>query len=148
MISTQIILPILAFGATFSALATGVDVTKDLLAPAQIEGAGFYNQTTVPGETIVVEWIITKRTDCPGYSSRVWSGADGFFLSEHVQATAIPVSTRRAYKIPTTLPSMAPAGKLDLMIKGHFECENQPRDHFTLGPVVFNVVGASDLAGR
>lgn len=148
MISTQITLPILAFGATFSALATGVDVTKDLLAPAQIEGAGFYNQATAPGETIVVKWVITKRTDCPGYSSRVWSGADGFFLSEPVQATAIPVSTRQAYKIPTTLPSLAPVGELELTIRGHFACENQPRDYFTLGPVVFNVVDASELAGR
>ena len=148
MISTQFSFPVLAVSATLTALVTGADVATDILSPPIIEGSGSYDAPVVAGTTEIVDWFITKRTDCPGYSSRVWTGQNGFFLSEPVQATAIPIGVAREYKIPTAFPSMAPAGKLDLMIKGHFECENQPRDHFTLGPVVFNVVGASELAGR
>lgn len=148
MISTQFSLPILAVSATLTALVTGADVATDILSPPIIEGFGSYDAPAVAGEMGMVNWFITKRTACPGYASRVWTGQDGFFLSEPVQATAIPIGVAREYKIPTAFPSMAPAGQLELMIKGHFECEVQPREYFSLGPVVFEVVRPDVGAGR
>lgn len=148
MISTQISLPVLAVSATLTALVTGADVTRDILSPPLIEGSGRYDATAVAGSTDIVNWVITKRTDCPGYASRVWTGQDGFFLSEPAQATAIPIGVAREYHIQTAFPSMAPAGKLELAIKGHFECEGQPREYFSLGPVVFEVIEPDVNAGR
>lgn len=139
MLSTQITMPALAMAATLAAGLSGMEMVETITSPPLITGAASYSAPVTPGEEVIVPWIITKTTDCPGYASRVWSGADGFFLSEPIKATAIPIVESRSFNIPTYIPDMLPSGRADLSIKGHFQCEDEPKRFFTLGPIPLEV---------
>ena len=90
-----------------------------------------------PGATVIMEWHITKRTDCPGYAGRIWFGENDFYLSEPVRATNLPRGVGN-YQVETVIPLLAPPGPLRLLVKGHFDCAYGHR-FFELGPVDMEV---------
>lgn len=103
-----------------------------------IEGVGSVDGPVRAGEVALVHWVITKRTDCPGESSRVWSGADGFYLADPMRATGLPMGDLQR-SIQTTIPSAAPSGPLTLTIRGRFDCLFGAVP-FRLAPVQMDVV--------
>ena len=109
--------------------------------PPLIEGAGVVHHAVQTGETVLVDWTITKRTSCPGENARMWQGEDGFRATEPRQATNLPpFDGPRRYLIETEIPAIAPPGDLELRIVGHFQCVGGPRVNFELGPVHMEVV--------
>lgn len=125
--------------ASFSMLSFKVaDTAYSAIKPPAIEGKAVVRDPAVIGELVTVTWDVIKRTDCPGKSSRVWSGPDGYSLTEIQQATTLPVGAG-TYKVPTRVPSTAPEGKLELNISGFTECPGKPVEYWTLTPVVFEV---------
>ncbi len=90
-----------------------------------------------PGNTVIMEWHITKRTDCPGYVGRIWFGEDNFYISEPVRSTNLPRGVG-SYQVETTIPLLAPPGKLQLFVKGYFNCTHGHR-FFELGPIKMEV---------
>lgn len=129
-----------AIAAGLLAIASAFDAVTVLTSPAPIEGVGYYTAPVSAGETVIVDWQITKRVDCPGFTGRVWEGENGFFLAEPLQPTALPMGTITP-KIPTAIPPQAPIGDLRLTIKGAFDCEGREEIHFSLTPVKFKVMG-------
>jgi len=123
---------------TISAGIEGVETAKTVFSPPIIDAVAIAPGQVSAGDEIVIEWDIIKRTSCPGYSSRVWEGANGFHLSEPVQAASIPEG-RGVYSIPTLIPHLAPAGDLRLSIKGHFDCDGREPEYFRLGPVTMTI---------
>lgn len=121
----------------------GVDLADTFLSgslPLPIEGVGAVREIAVPGETIIVDWIITKRTNCSGVSGRVWSSPDGFSMNEPVTPTSLPVTAEpRHYQIPTAVPGEVTDDSVELRIQGWYDCPNSPREYFTLGPVFMEV---------
>lgn len=117
------------------------DAGLDYFTPPPIEGVGIYGAPVHPGETVLVEWSLIKRTGCDGVNARVWDGADGFHLSEPLRPTGVSPGGERQIKasIPTEIPDTAPSGKLTLRIVGTY-CPDTDPTPFTLGPVVFEVV--------
>lgn len=142
MIMTNLAGPALAVGAIMVAIYSGYETIDDITRPALIDGAGTVSDTVHAGEPTLVEWVITKRTDCPGVSSRVWFGDEGFQLTEKVQATSLPMAPAKEYKIQTLIPELAPEGDLFLRINGHFDCQGK-KIPFSLGPVVMHVASKS-----
>lgn len=137
MISTHLLASTGAIAAVTFALGSGWIAAVDVLSPPLISGSGYVETKAKAGDDVMVNWVITKRTDCPGASSRIWSGEGGFHLSEVMQATSIPQNNdAQRYVVPTSVPEMAPDGKLTLKIKGYFDCQDKEREWFTLGPVV------------
>ncbi len=137
---TDIALPI----ATIMTVSLhGVDLAVAVLGdkiPPPIEGVGAVHDIAVPGETVIVDWIITKRTDCPGASGRVWSSPDGFSMNEPMTSTSLPITAEpRHYQIPTGVPGEVTDDVLELRIEGWYDCPNSPRDYFSLGPVYMEV---------
>lgn len=126
--------------SVFFAVDSGVGAAAALFTPAAVEGVGVARGNAIAGYPVFVDWDIDKRTECGGVSSRVWSGPDGFFLSETVQATALPMG-RNQITVPTDVPRLAPVGTLELNIVGSFQCETGGPIHFKLGPVFIEVVG-------
>jgi hypothetical protein len=133
MIASKIAWP----AAGFLAAAGALEVA-DIALPPPISGGASYSEPVVPGEIVLVPWAITKRTECPGETSRVWDGQGNFHLTEPKQATALPAGTITP-NIQTKVPEMAPAGGLQLRIVGFFQCEGERRQDFALGPVTFTV---------
>jgi hypothetical protein len=123
-----------------AAVVSGRDAVVSVLTPPLIEGAGAVESPVRPGENVLVTWSIDKRTDCPGLTSRVWHGEEGFQLTEPVQITALPKG-QAIYHIQTLVPTMAPPGHLTLKIKGHFECPGAAPVAFALAPVHMEVEG-------
>lgn len=113
--------------------------------PPPIEGVGAVRGTVKAGETVTVDWIITKRTSCNGVSGRYWSTENGFSMNEPLKATALPVTLGPAsYKIPTKIPSEVKGSEVTLEIIGWYECPNDDKEYFRLGPVVIQLEGGSD----
>lgn len=123
-----------AGAVAFMTLDSGHRAVQVLTEAPLIEGVGIAPAEVHAGDTVLVEWDIVKRTDCPGYSSRVWSGESGFQLTEPVQASGLPVGSA-TYEIQTGIPRLAPEGPLSLEIVGHYDCEGREPWHFRLGPV-------------
>lgn len=119
--------------------AIGLLEIGDVVLPPMIEGYGDVTGEAVPGREVLVNWVITKRTECPGVTSRAWFGEGGFQLTEPLQATALPVGENMAYSIPTRVPGLAPAGDLELHIVGAFNCPGETPSRFDLGPVMMVV---------
>lgn len=121
----------------------GIDIAGEFLSnklPPPIEGTGAASTSARPGGSVIVDWIIIKRTDCPGQSGRVWSSEDGFAMNEPMTTTALPTTTEpKHYKIPTAIPSEVTDDNVTLRIKGWYDCPNSPREYFELGPVVIEV---------
>jgi len=126
--------------AFFAASMSGVELATELLSEPLIEGYGIYEKPVRAGETIEIEWIITKRTDCNGVSGRVWKGQLGFYMSEAMRPTGLPSGEAMRITIPTTVPEQAPIGELQLQVKGFYNCARDRHDWFLLSPVLL-VVG-------
>lgn len=136
---TNAVLPIAAIVAGALAFDSGRETVVSLTTPPVIEGYGEYAEPVRAGEVALIHWRITKRTDCPGLTSRVWDGPGGFHLTETVQQTSLPKGTFDR-KIETEIPTLAPAGELTLSIVGFFQCEGDGKTPFRLGPVNLTVV--------
>lgn len=109
-------------------------------APPPIEGRGYVTGTVSAGEVVPVNWTITKRTNCDGTNSRVWSGQNGFHLTEEARPTQLPqTETAQHYTIETKVPEQAPPGSLTLTIQGEYTCPTAPSQAFVLGPVNMEV---------
>lgn len=117
----------------------GVVEVGEVVLPPPIEGVGRYDAPVKPGELVLVDWQIVKRTECPGETSRAWSGERRFRLTEPQQETALPAGNLNPM-IQTRIPELAPPGRLELRIVGYFRCEGYSRQDFDLGPVVFEVI--------
>ena len=115
------------------------DVAHEVIGaatPPPIEGSATIPETVVAGETYLVDWLLNKRTACPGGNSRVWNGADGFHLTEQEKPTSLPSDgVLRSYSIPTKIPEYAPSGALALSIEAWYQCPGSERVSVTLGPV-------------
>ena len=113
----------------------GVDLVKVHISPPLIEGWSVRMTPVTAGDVELLEWNITKRTSCPGVSSRVWNGEDGFYMVEPMRKTALPMNEEeQTYRIPTEIPRLAPEGDLQLSIKGHYDCDGEMFE-YSLGPV-------------
>lgn len=125
--------------ASFSMLSlTVADKAYTTIKPPAIEGRAVVKETAYVGELATVQWDVIKRTSCPGKSSRVWAGPDGYSLTEAQQATTLPVGSG-TYKIPTRIPFSAPEGQLELTISGFTECPGKPVEYWSLTPVMLEV---------
>lgn len=93
------------------------------------------------GDTTLVNWVLVKELDCPGVSSRVWRGENGFYFVEPLQVTGIPMNPEPiSYHISTKIPDLAPAGRLNLEVVGTYNCGDILGDReFTLGPVSMTI---------
>lgn len=116
----------------------GADGIYQRVQPAIIEGRASVPGPVFPGELATVRWDVIKRANCPGQSSRVWSGEGGFAMAEALAPTSLPYGSG-SYTIPTMIPQTAPEGALSLTISGFFECPHKPKEYFTLTPVVMQV---------
>jgi len=140
MIASNIVGPVFAGVALLAAFTSSVETVNELTTPSIIEGAGVVAGPVQAGGVTLVTWSITKRTDCPGLTSRVWHGEGGFQLTEQAQVTALVASeVPREYEIQTYIPELAPAGELMLEVTGYFDCGDGKKP-FTIGPVVMDVV--------
>jgi hypothetical protein len=105
-----------------------------------IIGEGHVKIAVVAGDTHMVYWKIHKKQKCLGENSRVWSGQEGFYLSEPYRSNGLPKTTDiRHYVIPTEIPAQAPEGALEMRIEGYVDC-GKGDVGFTLGPVIMEVV--------
>ena len=119
---------------------SGVNTVAKFTSPPAIEGVGVYMKPVIAGETVIIDWTITKRVDCPGELSRVWAGDNGFYMVEPQRKSGLPTTDApREYHIQTKVPELAPAGNLLLSIKGVYTCERGSIP-FELGPVSLEVV--------
>lgn len=118
-----------------------VRIVHTLKEEQMISGYGEVLNPVKPGETVFVDWYINKDTSCPGYSSRVWTGGDHFYMVEPRTSTSLPESPiLEHYSIPTKVPETAPEGTLNLEIKGEYDCGDMfGKSTFTLGPVIMVV---------
>lgn len=140
MIASNIVGPTLAGAALFAAITSSLETYSKLTTPPLIEGAGVVSGPVMAGERTLVTWTITKRTDCPGLTSRVWHGEGGFQLTEQTQVTALDMSDiPREYAIQTYIPELAPPGELRLNVRGFFDCGGE-KEPFSIGPVIIEVV--------
>jgi len=112
---------------------------SDALLPPPIEGVGRYESPVRAGEAVLVEWDLVKRTDCPGFTSRVWDGERNYHLTEPAQRTTLPAHSIER-RIETKIPELVPVGELRLTIVGVYQCAGGRKQAFTLGPVSFEVV--------
>ena len=115
---------------------------KDYSTPPGISGVGISHTEVRAGDKAVIEWTLTKEVDCPGTSSRVWRGEDGFYIVEPRTITALPMNPEPVvYSIETTIPALAPVGDLTLEVIGEYNCGDiLGAREFTLGPVHINVI--------
>lgn len=139
MFASNIISPVLLSASAALAVASGVDTVRYFVMPRHIEGIGAVSGPVTAGHDVLVDWVVTKRTDCPGVTSRVWYGQDGFQLTEPLQATSLPSGEAMQFSIQTKIPALAPPGELELHIVGAFECSGQQPAKFDLGPVYMQV---------
>lgn len=131
----------MAMVALTGTVLSGVDLIATSVSGRVIEGSGYVDEMAIPGETLIVHWSLAKRTDCPGWNSRIWHGSNGFYMTEPIQPTSIPMSGEFVpYNIPTVVPEMAPPGELILTVTGAYKC-NGVEHPFELGPVVMTVPG-------
>ena len=111
-----------------------------IMFPApKITGHGSYDNNVQPGQTILVKWKLTKTTTCPGLYSRTWTGEGGYYLSEGMRSTNIPLSDNDVYRVATLIPSTAPIGHLQLVVSGYYECSHWRKYKFKLEPVILIV---------
>ena len=131
----DITIPIVSSAAMLVATGVNIDRAKDYLSLPLIEGWSVRMTPVTAGDVELLEWNITKRTSCPGVSSRVWNGEDGFYMVEPLRKTALPMNEEeQTYRIPTEIPRLAPEGDLQLSIKGHYDCDGEMFE-YSLGPV-------------
>lgn len=124
----------MAFGLVLTAW-NGLDLVKEHISKPLVEGWAVRMTPVTAGDVELLEWVIIKRTDCPGVTGRVWNGEDGFYMVEPLRKTALPMNEeKQTYRISTEIPSLAPAGYLQLTIKGHYDCGGDVTE-YTLGPV-------------
>lgn len=137
--SATIVFAAIVQSVTFA--TEGYFAYERLTTPPPIEGSAVAPEHVRAGETVPVVWSILKRTECPGENGRIWRGENGFFVSEMMRVSGLPVTDEFVqYTIPTTIPDFAPVGPLELEISGFNQCSGQERETFTLGPVFMTVV--------
>lgn len=126
--------------AMASAAVEGVQTVRYALTDDLVDGVGSYQgQPVRAGDSVMIRWDITKRTDCPGMNSRVWDGEGGFHVVEAQKPTALP-NGRVTPLIPTRIPELAPAGTLTLTVKGWYDCDKTERHYWQLDPVKIEVI--------
>ena len=135
----QTSITVLCAAASMSYLSwTVADTAYTAIQPAPIEGKATVEGVPFPGELVTVKWDMIKRTPCPGQASRVWSGQNSYSLSEALEPASLPQGAA-TYRIPPRVPLTVPPGEAKLTISGFIECKDQPRQYFTLTPVVMQV---------
>jgi len=119
----------------------GIKTYASYSTPPGISGTWLPHGDANAGETTIMHWTLTKETECPGSSSRVWRGEDGFYIVEPRKITALPMNPEPVeYSIETTIPELAPVGDLTLEIVGSYNCGDLLGEReFSLGPVHINV---------
>lgn len=125
--------------ALITASVSGYGVVKDYVSDPAIEGYGVYDKPVRAGETVPIEWHISKRTDCGGNSSRVWDGSEGFHMVEGYRTTTIPIGEDQHHIILTRVPDETPSGEVQLRVKGFYNCGGTDHEWFILGPVIMVV---------
>ena len=138
MISTHYMAVAAGIMAAAAAIPSGYSAVNAITAKPLVTGWAIYESPVSAGGVVSIPWAISKRTTCPGLSSRAWAGENGFTLSEPMRATALPKGDG-VYQVQTAIPELAVNGPLSLSIVGFFDCPNEPRQHFTLGPVELTV---------
>lgn len=130
----------MAVVASFTMVAfEGVGTLSSVFTGPMIEGEGQYSDPVRPGEIVLIEWDIWKKTQCGGHNARVWSGENGFTVIEPTMPNTLPASEEpRSYQVQTQIPELAPPGRLELSIRGDFRCSYGTQE-FTLGPVILSV---------
>lgn len=142
MTNTTLALLASAIGSLIMAGVQGAETVRYVMTDGMITGTGTVTGAVVAGETVPVQWVLHKRTDCAGTNARVWNGEGGFHMVEPVGPTALPKTDKpRGYTVPTGIPSAAPIGPLSLTIRGQYNCPDLNPHDFTLGPVLMEVVG-------
>ena len=137
----QLLAPLALVLSMSSVGLEGAKVVVREISERTITGHATYARPVRAGDTVLVSWIIDKRRECPGESGRVWAGVEGFHLSEVHRPTGLnKTDGPQEFMIPTAIPETAPVGELSMKIVGHFDCPNEQREHFTLGPVEFLVL--------
>lgn len=139
MMASNVMGPVLAAGTFLLAGYQSYDTVDKIVSPPLIEAVGYVDNEVSAGGATLVHWVITKRTKCPGFTSRVWDGVGGFHLTEKVQATSLPISENKEYNIQTRIPELAPVGDLELNIAIQFDCDGDIFN-YRLGPVGMAVV--------
>lgn len=130
------------FSAMMSVCVALLSVAMPFVGPQvhPVEGTAVYEGTVRPGQFVLVEWSITKRTECIGMNARVWDGENTFHLTEPAMPNSLPVSNDPiTATIPTRIPEYAPPGKLTLRIVGSCEVDGMKPLPFVLGPIEFEV---------
>lgn len=142
MITSQVLGPAMAVTSALLMLQSGYEAAITLTNAGKVTGAGVLSEPVRAGDEALVEWVIHKQTDCPGWNSRVWNGQNGFHLTEEKMPTTLPrTSSAREYIIPTKVPGYAPPGELSLTIVGEYICPGHDPYPFNLGPVSIEVLG-------
>lgn len=125
--------------ATFGVQAVRIPLER--MMPPPIEGSAEVAEPVRAGQIITVPWTITKRIKCQGATGRVWTGADGFSMTEPLRPASLPALNHPAnYSIETQIPFLAPVGPLELRVSGYFECPRQDRIWWEIGPVAMEVI--------
>lgn len=125
--------------SSLTLVQTSATLLQHVVPPA-IEGIGFVSAPVKAGEVALVQWQITKRTGCQGINSRVWSGVNGFSVTEEKKQTTLPATGKpEVYKVQTIIPQGAPPGPLSLTIQGEYKCIGSEPHSFVLGPVEMRV---------
>lgn len=139
---TKITAMISAAASLALAAYQGNETVNYVMNANMITGTGVYSGDPLrPGEYGIVDWALVKRTDCPGWNTRIWRGENGFYVVEPKMPTTLPKSEEpKSYAIETKIPELAPPGVLKLSIVGQYECETSVHN-FTLGPVEIPVRG-------
>ena len=136
MINTQVTAIGTALLSVSVGLVSAIETGQHIVTSAMIEGTGEFSGIAEPGEIIGVTWALHKKTECPGWNARSWSGPDGFHLTEPKMPTTLPVTSEpKSYTIQTKVPDLAPEGLNRLTIVGSYHCDIGGEHPFTLGPV-------------
>lgn len=120
------------------ALTTGAWTISDVALPRMIDGTGEVSGPVVAGQQANIKWHVDKRTPCDGTISRVWTGENGFSLTEPYRDSMLPEG-RGVYIIPAMVPELAPPGSLSLSLMVRYDCPRQLSRRFALGPVEMTV---------
>ena len=130
---TVVAISIFAITASVADIGAGVN---HLLQPAPVQGSGFVRGSVYPGQDAQVNWAIIKQTDCAGESSRIWIGEGDFSMMEAVSPILASDSHgKKRFVSPVTVPEQAPKGALSMVMVGHYQCEGEVKQGFSLGPV-------------
>jgi hypothetical protein len=127
-----------------AATGSGFSAYKDFTTPFSVEGSAKYTQPVTKGQTVMLNWIFSVRTECEGQYASVWRGDKGYMLSEEFRPMAIPFGENQNIVIPTVIPTTAPEGILTMTVRGYTDCDKEKsavdNSRWNIKPVLFLVV--------